>query len=785
MNSNHGNSNSSQGCPAAAAAAAAVATARKAAPAADSLARSAVKGLVWRLFSTTATMGIALLLLHDVLKVEDALKLGALEFTAKFMLYFIPDCDTVVHVKLPADIDWVLGATSSSSSSSGLCLSFRSFKSATDLGQKLDKDVDFEPYRLPDGKDAVLSLNSCNYNLNRLGAHKGGRPQPVPGMPGMFYLRIPGECRLKLTDLQAAATAAAELAAAKEAEDKEAEAAAKAAAAEAVIKPRGRPKPDLAQLLTLLDRPVTAAAATAPAAAPAAAALPPAATLAQLPPAAAAQMLAGSAAAGADGGWPWLVAPSTSAAAAAGGLSDAPGAAAAVPGFGMSGQPATGPWGYQQQQQQQQQWMQAWHQHHNGAAVAAAAGGDGGLLTANLVGSSSSIEAAAAAGALGGEQSPRLMPVLQELLDQHLQQQQQQQQQQDMSTGAAGVHTCATATASPIHSEDLEGMFPGLQGVHPLSAAAAAAAAAAEGPATSASGCTCGSSSGSRPAMPLPLQSVPPGTRPGCDSSSSSSSGLRLCLLSLCAGCFGDAAVPTWRALLNAAVAHNAAVEAAGVAAGSAAKHELLVVGLGSGAGREPAAAARAAAAAAGVGAAVQQAGGVASDILQEAVRQRLLQEHQRLPAGGLAARGAAGWAELLDARNANRATAFQSSAHFCIPEAVRFFLRDPCFSLSSSRYSSSSSSSSSRAAKQARVQLAGRWAARGSAAPQLASCRGAQLEADCCYHVLKQGRQLPLYEARLLEGVVGQLAGLSLGRPLAWGRKEVAAHATNMMPLQ
>jgi hypothetical protein len=40
------------------------------APVVDSLARSAVKGLVWRLFSTTATMGIALLVLHDVLKVS-------------------------------------------------------------------------------------------------------------------------------------------------------------------------------------------------------------------------------------------------------------------------------------------------------------------------------------------------------------------------------------------------------------------------------------------------------------------------------------------------------------------------------------------------------------------------------------------------------------------------------------------------------------------------------------------------------------------------------------------
>lgn len=34
-------------------------------------------------------MGIALLVLHDVLQVEDALKLGALEFTVKFMLYFV------------------------------------------------------------------------------------------------------------------------------------------------------------------------------------------------------------------------------------------------------------------------------------------------------------------------------------------------------------------------------------------------------------------------------------------------------------------------------------------------------------------------------------------------------------------------------------------------------------------------------------------------------------------------------------------------------------------------
>lgn len=36
----------------------------------DSLLRSAAKGLIWRLFSTTATVGIALLVLHDILQVS-------------------------------------------------------------------------------------------------------------------------------------------------------------------------------------------------------------------------------------------------------------------------------------------------------------------------------------------------------------------------------------------------------------------------------------------------------------------------------------------------------------------------------------------------------------------------------------------------------------------------------------------------------------------------------------------------------------------------------------------
>lgn len=35
----------------------------------DSILRSAAKGLVWRLFSTSATVGIALLVLHDVIQV--------------------------------------------------------------------------------------------------------------------------------------------------------------------------------------------------------------------------------------------------------------------------------------------------------------------------------------------------------------------------------------------------------------------------------------------------------------------------------------------------------------------------------------------------------------------------------------------------------------------------------------------------------------------------------------------------------------------------------------------
>eukprot|EP00775_Hariotina_reticulata_P002633 gene2633-2934_t len=65
----------------------------------DSILRSAAKGLVWRLFSTSATVGIALLVLRDVIQVEDALKIGGLEFMAKFVLYFL-------HERFWAGVKW-------------------------------------------------------------------------------------------------------------------------------------------------------------------------------------------------------------------------------------------------------------------------------------------------------------------------------------------------------------------------------------------------------------------------------------------------------------------------------------------------------------------------------------------------------------------------------------------------------------------------------------------------------------------------------------------------------
>jgi hypothetical protein len=59
-----------------------------AADAPDSLLRSALKALGWRVFSTLATVGGLLLVLGEGLHLEDALKFGGLEFTVKFIRYF-------------------------------------------------------------------------------------------------------------------------------------------------------------------------------------------------------------------------------------------------------------------------------------------------------------------------------------------------------------------------------------------------------------------------------------------------------------------------------------------------------------------------------------------------------------------------------------------------------------------------------------------------------------------------------------------------------------------------
>lgn len=55
----------------------------------DSLRRSAVKGLIWRIFSTTATLLIALLIFQESIRTEDVLQFGAAEFATKYLLYLI------------------------------------------------------------------------------------------------------------------------------------------------------------------------------------------------------------------------------------------------------------------------------------------------------------------------------------------------------------------------------------------------------------------------------------------------------------------------------------------------------------------------------------------------------------------------------------------------------------------------------------------------------------------------------------------------------------------------
>lgn len=54
----------------------------------DSLFRSVLKGLVWRVFSTALTVSIILVVFHDTVQIEQALKIGGLEFVLKFLVYF-------------------------------------------------------------------------------------------------------------------------------------------------------------------------------------------------------------------------------------------------------------------------------------------------------------------------------------------------------------------------------------------------------------------------------------------------------------------------------------------------------------------------------------------------------------------------------------------------------------------------------------------------------------------------------------------------------------------------
>lgn len=55
----------------------------------DSVGKSALKGLSWRLFSTTYTVCIAALILGDAIGFDDALQFGVLDFISKFTLFFL------------------------------------------------------------------------------------------------------------------------------------------------------------------------------------------------------------------------------------------------------------------------------------------------------------------------------------------------------------------------------------------------------------------------------------------------------------------------------------------------------------------------------------------------------------------------------------------------------------------------------------------------------------------------------------------------------------------------
>ena len=53
----------------------------------DTLARSALKGLIWRLFSTGISITVALLIFSDV-EAGQALTFGGAEAALKFLMYF-------------------------------------------------------------------------------------------------------------------------------------------------------------------------------------------------------------------------------------------------------------------------------------------------------------------------------------------------------------------------------------------------------------------------------------------------------------------------------------------------------------------------------------------------------------------------------------------------------------------------------------------------------------------------------------------------------------------------
>lgn len=55
----------------------------------DSVARSVLKGLIWRLFSTCVTVGVAAAFLGDALSAQTALKFGGVEFAAKLTMYVL------------------------------------------------------------------------------------------------------------------------------------------------------------------------------------------------------------------------------------------------------------------------------------------------------------------------------------------------------------------------------------------------------------------------------------------------------------------------------------------------------------------------------------------------------------------------------------------------------------------------------------------------------------------------------------------------------------------------